>query len=59
MYDLKWCVRSGGKVYCWDEASERIVTVIINDIELGECPDNVMKLIMRCMGNGGKNKEGG
>jgi len=47
MNDLKYCVRHNGKVYCWDDANERIVTVIIDDIELNECPEHVMKMIMR------------
>ena len=47
MQDLKYCVRRPGKVYCRDEANERIVTVVIDDIELSECPDRVMRLIMR------------
>jgi len=47
MHDLKYCVRHNGKVYCWDDANERIVTVVINDMEINECPEYVMKLIMR------------
>jgi hypothetical protein len=46
MHDLRCCVRHNGYVYCWDDANERIVRVSIDDIELGECPSQVAKLIM-------------
>jgi hypothetical protein len=53
MHDLKCCVRDHGTVYCWDDANERVVTVVISDIELSECPERVMKLIMRHLKKGG------
>ena len=56
MHDLKCCVRYNGKVYCWDDANQRVVTVIINDIEFGECPERVMKLIMKNLQNGTEKK---
>ena len=52
MHDLKCCVRYGGKMYCWDEANERVVIVSIEDIEFSECPERVMKLIMRSLKEG-------
>jgi hypothetical protein len=51
MHDLKFCVRHHGAVYCWDDANERIVKVAIDDIELDECPQYVIKLIMRNLNN--------
>ena len=47
MHDLKYCIRHNGKVYCWDDANERIVQVVINDVELGDCPEKIVKPIMR------------
>jgi hypothetical protein len=45
--DLKCCIRHNGKVYCWDEANGRIVHIIINDIEASECPDYVIRMLMK------------
>jgi bifunctional pyridoxal-dependent enzyme with beta-cystathionase and maltose regulon repressor activities len=56
MHDLKYCVRHNGKVYCWDVANKRIVTVVISDIDFSECPQKVMQMIMEHLDNG---KEGG
>jgi len=58
MRDLKYCVRYKGKVYCWDDSTERVVEVVISDIDLAECPQQVMKLIM-CQLKTGQEEIGG
>ena len=42
MPDLTNCVRCDGKTYCWDNAAEKVVEIIITDVPFDKVPRDVL-----------------
>jgi hypothetical protein len=46
MINSELCVSVDGAVYCWDETSRSIKKVLLQDVNITECPESVITAIV-------------
>jgi hypothetical protein len=46
MLDLKRRVQYKGKIYCWNETTQKIAVIDVKDVDFSSVPEHVMRAIV-------------